>query len=148
MGIVNIVQNVKEIHPEYVVIIGVGKFYYTYGKDSYIISYLLNYKLGTFQNISRCGFSNNSIKMVMAKLEQNKINYLILDRRNNYNVDEKYDNKNLNNYAKIFKKAKKTIGIKKRIENINEYLYSNINNENINKILNKMEKIINEGRKI
>ena len=88
MGIVNIVQNVKEIHPEYVVIIGVGKFYYTYGKDSYIISYLLNYKLGTFQNISRCGFSNNSIKMVMAKLEQNKINYLILDRRNNYNVDE------------------------------------------------------------
>ena len=34
------------------------------------------------------------------------------------------------------------------IKIINEYLYSNINNENINKILNKMEKIINEGRKI
>ncbi len=148
MGIINIVQNVKEIHPEYVVIISIGKFYYTYGKDSYIIAFLLNYKLNTFQNISRCGFSNDSIKRVIAKLEQNKVNYLILDRRNNYNVDEKFDNKNLNNYSKIFKNAKKTIGIKRRIENINEYLYSNIKNGNISEILNKMEEIINEGRKI
>lgn len=81
MGIINIVENVKKIHPEYVVFVNIGKFYYTYGRDSYIISYLFNYKLN-------------------------------------------------------------------KIDNINMYLYSNLNNSQINKILTNMEKIINERRKI
>ena len=51
MGVINIVKNAKEIHPEFVLIIRIGKFYYTYGKDSYIISYLCNYKLGKFQEM-------------------------------------------------------------------------------------------------
>ena len=40
----------------------------------------------------------------------------------------KEDNKNLNNYNKIFQKAKKVINLKIRIENINVYLLNNINN--------------------
>ena len=44
MGIENIVRTVKKIHPQFVVIVDNGKFYYTYGKDSYIISYLFNYR--------------------------------------------------------------------------------------------------------
>ena len=91
MGILTIVKRVKEIHPDYVTIVNIGKFYYTYGKDSYITSYLLGYKLNKFEDVSRCGFSDNCINKVMAKLEQNKINYLLLDRKNNYD--------------KIFKKA-------------------------------------------
>ena len=35
----------------------------------------------------------------MARLENEKINYLLVDTRKNYDVDEKYDNKNLNNYS-------------------------------------------------
>lgn len=148
MGIINIVENVKKIHPEYVVFVNIGKFYYTYGRDSYIISYLFNYKLNKFDNISRCGFSDNSINKVIAKLEQNKINYIVLDRKNNYDVVNKLNNKNLNNYNKIFEKSKININLKKRIDNINMYLYSNLNNSQINKILTNMEKIINERRKI
>ena len=149
MGIITIVKNVKKIHQDYVVIIDIGKFYYTYGKDSYIISYLFNYKLNTYENVSRCGFANNSINKVIAKLEQKKINYLILDRRNNYDVDKKFDNKNLNNYEKIFKKAKIKINLKKRIENISSYLYSNLESRDINKLINELEEVIkNEGRKI
>lgn len=34
----------------------------------------------------------------MARLENEKINYLLVDKRKNYDVDEKY-NKNLNNYS-------------------------------------------------
>ena len=148
MGIINIVENVKKIHPEYVVFVNIGKFYYTHGRDSYIISYLFNYKLNKFDNISRCGFSDNSINKVIAKLEQNKINYIVLDRKNNYDVVNKLNYKNLNNYNKIFEKSKININLKKRIDNINMYLYSNLNNSQINKILTNMEKIINERRKI
>ena len=53
---------------------------------------------------------------------------MILDRKHNYDVETKEDNKNLNNYNKIFQKAKKVINLKIRIENINVYLLNNINN--------------------
>ena len=129
MGVINIVKNAKEIHPEFVLIIRIGKFDYTYGKDSYIISYLCNYKLGKFQEISRCGFSLESLNRVIAKLEQNKINYMILDRKLNYDVKTKEDNKNLNNYNKIFQKAKKVINLKIRIENINKKIKGGRKNE-------------------
>ena len=39
------------------------------------------------------------------KLEEYKINYLLLDPRNNYYVDEENDNKNLNDYETYFKKC-------------------------------------------
>lgn len=148
MAIITIVKTIKSIHPDSVVLVKVGKFYYAYGKDSYIISYLCGYKLNTFEDVSRCGFSDNCINKVMAKLEHNKINYLLLDRRNNYDVDKKSDNKNLNNYDKIFKKARDKINITKRIDAINSYLYSNIDNKEINQILNRLEDVLNEGRKI
>ena len=45
MSVVTIIQEVKQVHPEYVVMTKVGKFYKVYGKDSYILSYLLNYKV-------------------------------------------------------------------------------------------------------
>lgn len=45
MGIINIVKNVKLIHKDYVALVRVGKFYNCYGRDSYIISYLLNYRI-------------------------------------------------------------------------------------------------------
>lgn len=45
MSIINVVKNIKQIHPEYIAIIKVGKFYYSYGKDAYIISYIFNYKI-------------------------------------------------------------------------------------------------------
>ena len=46
-------------------------------------------------NIQTCGFPKNAIPKVMSKLEQKKINFIIVDTRNNYEVDEENDNKNL-----------------------------------------------------
>ena len=34
MGTINIVKNIKEIHPECVVIVKIGTFYNVYGKDA------------------------------------------------------------------------------------------------------------------
>ena len=96
--------------------------------------------------IVSCGFPIESINKIMAKLENKKINYLIVDRRNNYDVDEFYDNKNLNTYNQTYEKAKQYINSKHRVDKIYQYLIHNLNNK---KLINQMEKvIINEGRKV
>ena len=59
-----------------------------------------------------------------------------------------YDNKNLNTYSKYFEKAKKYINCKTRIENINTFLLDNMEKQDFKEIINKMEEIINERRKV
>ena len=146
MGIINIVKNVKKIHNNYVVLIKVGNFYYCYGRDTYIISYLFKYKINIMKNnIYSCAFSQNAINKVMAKLENSKINYLILDRRNNFEVNEQCNLKNLNKYDKYYEKAKNEISTNMRIEKIYQYLLENNHNK---ELINEIEKVINEGRKV
>ncbi len=40
----------------------------------------------------------------MAKLEEKKIDYIFLDVKNNYDIEEKISNGNLNNYTKVLEK--------------------------------------------
>ena len=145
MGIVNIVKKVKQIHKEYVVLVKVGNFYNCYGRDTYIISYLLNYKIRILEdNMYTCAFPKSALNKVLFRLEDNKINYIILDRRNSYNVDEKDNNKNLNRYNEIYKIAKSKIAYSMRIEKIYKYLLE-CNNE---QTIYEVEKFLNERRKI
>lgn len=140
----------KKIHPKELVIIDIGKFFYAYGKDAYILSYLFGYKLTKIEaeNVYSCAFPKQSYEKVIAKLENNKINYILLDRRNNYNIDEKSDNGNLNNYDKFFEKAHILVNRKIRVEKIYNYLMKNIEDENINNILRNLEETLNGKRKI
>ena len=117
MSIINIVKNIKQVHPEYIILIKIGKFYYSYSKDAYIISYIFNYKLKTIEeNIKVCAFPVFTLNKIIVKLEENKINYIIVDRRNNYEVDGKYDNGKLNKYNSYLEKSKKYINQKNKIE--------------------------------
>lgn len=146
MAVTTIIKTIKSIHPDSIILVKVGKFYNVYGKDSYILSYFFNYKLKELDGIVSCGFPIESINKIMAKLENKKINYLIVDRRNNYDVDEFYDNKNLNTYNQTYEKAKQYINSKHRVDKIYQNLIHNLNNK---KLINQMEKvIINEGRKV
>ena len=123
MGIINVVKNVKEIHNKYVVLVKVGSFYYCYGRDSYIISYLFKYKINILKDYTySCSFPQSAINKVMAILENNRINYLILDRRNNYEVVDKNDNKNLNKYDEIYEIGKKEKAKRMKIENRMKYM--------------------------
>lgn len=145
MSIVTMVKSIKQIHKKDIVFIKIGKFYYCYGKDAYIISYFFEYKLNLVENtIYSCGFPNQSLSKVISKLENKKINYIIVDRRNNYEVNEKENFKNLNTYDKYYKEAKEKIGIKIRIQKINNYLLGNSNKKNIKELLNMVEKVIIE----
>lgn len=149
MKVVNIVKAIKQIHPEYIVLIKIGKFYYSYSKDAYIVSYIFNYKLKIVEeNIRVCAFPVFILNKIMAKLEENKINYIVIDRRNNYEVDEKFDNGNLNKYNFYLEKSKRYINQKSRIEEIYNYLVYNIEKNENNKLIKEIESLINERRKI
>ena len=149
MSIINIVKNIKQVHPEHIILIKIGKFYYSYSKDAYIISYIFGYKLKNIEeNIKVCAFPVFILNKIMAKLEENKINYIIIDRRNNYEVDEKSDNGNLNKYNIYLEKSKKYINQKNKIEEIYNYLISNIENDTNNELIKEIERQINERIKI
>ena len=84
----------------------------------------------------------------MAVLENKKINYILIDTRNNYDIDVKEDNKNLNKYEAIFEKAHKNIRAKVRIEKIAEELIKNIEKEDFKQKIKKVEEIVYEARKV
>lgn len=85
MGIINIIKNIKQIHPKDVILVNLGKFYYAYGKDSYILSYIFKYKLTYIEQfkVYSCAFPKQSLPKVQATLDNSKINYLIVDKRKN-----------------------------------------------------------------
>ena len=143
------IETIKEIHTKDICLFKIGTFYHAYGRDAYILSYIFGYKIKDLEkNYKECGFPVSAVSKVCAKLEINKINYLIIDRRNNYDVDEKEDYKNLNRYVEFYEKANKYVNCKKRIDIINEYLVDNIETKNITKMLSGMEEIMYERGEI
>ncbi len=85
---------------------------------------------------------------VVSTLEEKKINYLIIDPRNNYDVDEKSDNRNLNTYQKEFNKAYLVEKQKNKINKIKEKLETYIGKEEFKTIIKKMEDILDENGEI
>ena len=80
ISIITIIKEVKNVHPEDITMVKVGNFYRVYGKDAYIIAYLFKYKISEENDIMVSGFPTSSIKKVEARLENKKINYIVLDR--------------------------------------------------------------------
>lgn len=143
------IKTIKEIHSKDICLFKIGTFYHAYGRDAYILSYIFGYKIKDLEkNYKECGFPTTAIAKVCAKLESNKINYLIIDRRNNYEVDEKEYYKNLNRYTEFYEKTNKYVNCKKRIDIISEFLMENIETKNITKVLSEMEEIMYERREI
>lgn len=144
--IIAVVKNVKKVCKDYVVILDIGSFYYCYGKDSIIISYIGKYKINIIQeNIYTCSFPKAAYNKVISRLEDKKINYIVLDRRNNYTEEEKSNNKNLNNYQKYYELGKQEMGVRLRIQKIMKYLEKNLDDK---ELIIDIERIIDERRKI
>lgn len=143
MAILTIIKEVKKVHPKEIALVKIGNFFHAYGKDSYILSFLFSYKIKMIEdNCSTCGFPQNSLPKVQAKLENKKINYIILDRRNNYDVDEFVNYKNLNTYDEVFEKAHRFINLKRRIDTIYLKLIKDINSEKVKEKIQNIENII------
>lgn len=149
MGIIDTVKDIKRVTIHDIVMIKIGKFVYTYGKDACIISYIFKYKIKMVQNnIYVSAFPRNNLNKIMATLENKKINYIVLDRRNSYRTDEKSDNKNLNNYNKYLNKAITYVKRKRKIDNIYNILLKEIESDKIEEIIKLIRKVLNERGKI
>ena len=118
------ISTIKEIHNESVCMFKIGGFYHAFGRDADIISYLFDYKIKDTNGNKECGFPLSSVNKVTAKLQELKINYLVIDRRNNFDVDEKEEYTDLNRYMEYYKKANKYINVKRRIQNIFKSFYA------------------------
>lgn len=114
MSVVNMIKTIKEIHEKDLVLLRIGTFYIAYGKDAYIVSYLFGYKIKPIDstNYASCGFPVASINKIKTALETRKINYVLLSKSTNYEVEEMDDNKNLNTYEEVYNKAHKYIRLR------------------------------------
>ena len=148
MSLENMVRNIKQIHREDVVLIKIGTFYHAYGKDAYIISYLLGYKRREFGNgSSTCGFPKSAVSYVKSVLESKRVNYILIDRAHQYEEEEKEDFKGENEYLEIYNKARKNVRIQERALNIYNYIIENIESENIKKQLREIEETIYDKKR-
>ena len=118
MSVISMIKTIKRVHEMDVVLVKIGEFYHAYGKDACILSYLFDYKLKTVEaSCYTCGFPVKSVAKIQAELERNQVNYVLLDRRNNYEVDEYSDNKKQNKYQEVLDKAYSYIKKKEKIDN-------------------------------
>ena len=149
MGMVEMAKRLKDVHPNFVILFKSGTFYKTFGKDAYILGAMFDYNIHIVnQNIPTCGLPMSSEKRVRAKLEESKINYKIVDPRNEYSVDVSEDYKNLNNYDNELKKDFTRIKHKKVINRITEELTMHIGSPDFKNIIREIEDILDENRKI
>lgn len=141
----NTIKVIKEIHQNDIIFLKIGQFYHCYGKDAVIISYLLDYSIKKLENNYDCGFPVTAINKVKAIIEEQKINYLVVNKADNYEVYEEEDFKNENTYIQIYNKSHKYINRKNRITEIYNYLIENINSDSIREKINEVEEILYEN---
>lgn len=123
MSVINMVKNIKDLFPNYILLIKIGNFYEVYNNDANIISYLFNYKIKTLSNNNiTCGFPLISLNKVKYILDKKYINYLIIDKSHNYEEIEKNDFKKKNKYNDLLNEANLYIDKINRINKIKNYL--------------------------
>ena len=147
MSAITIVKEIKAVHPEYVALTKRGGFYSAYGKDAIIIAGLFSYKVVEKENMPTCSFPTKSLSKVIARLEREKINYLLVDSSDNFRIDSKENYKNLNNYTKQYKKVHENVRNAMRIDKINEFLSKNASSKEIKNIITRIEEMIYAERK-
>lgn len=145
MATSQIIKTIKEKYPQKLVLIRIGNFYHAHGKDAYIMSYLFGYRLKIVEREDQtCGFPIDSILKIKNKLEEKNIDYVLLDKKEDYKEIEKFDNGESNLYYKVYEKSRKYVNLKNRIDNIYDMLIEEIEMEYIKEKIDKIEGILYE----
>lgn len=148
MAMINIYEEVKKIHPKYVVLIKAGTFYEALENDAYIINNLFDYIIKDKSYYLQAGFPKVILPKVVNTLEDKKINYLILDKADNYDELERTNYEKLNRYDYYLEKGKREYKRLTKIKNYNEYLKNNVERKFMDKLLSDIGKIIDKSREI
>ena len=143
MDVVERVKNIKKTKRKSIIFVKIGSFYNVYEEDSFILSYLFGYKIKiTDIGYRTCGFQITSANKVFSKLNENMINYLIIDKRLNFEITEDIDFKRKNQYKVFQKKSVPYINLKERLEVLCQNILENIDRENIDTEIEDIEKIL------
>lgn len=127
MKLIDTYYNYKLKYKEYVVLLKSGIFYECFNDDIGIIYSLFHYKIKNNGSNYVVGFPNNSLSKICNILENNNINYIIIDKDN---IIDKYKSKN-NNYSKYYIDLNRLQYITYKIEDIYNKLNNKILDNNI-----------------
>lgn len=148
MAIINVYEEVKKIHPKYVVLIKSGTFYEALENDAYIINNLFGYVIKDKSYYVQTGFPKVILPKVVNTLEDKKISYLILDQSDNYDELEHTDYENLNKYDFYLEKGKRESKRQEKIEKYCKYLKNNVERKFMDKLLSDIGDLIDKSREI
>ncbi len=148
MSMLNVYNEIKKVHPDFVLLIKSGTFYEILENDAYVLSNISGYKIVDKTNYQLCGFPSNVLAKVTNKLEQKSINYIVLDSRDNYDELERCDYEKLNKYEHYLEKGKREVKRKNIIQEYNQYLEQNIERKFMDKLLKDIGKLIDKTREI
>ena len=138
MKLIDTYNNYKIKYKEYVVLLKSGIFYECFNDDIGIMYSLFSYKIKNNGSNYVVGFPNSSLSKVLNILEENRINYIVIEDNC---VIYKYKT-NKNRYSEYIVDLTKLIYINMKIESIYKKLQNNILNNNIEKILIEIENLI------
>ena len=125
----------KNIYNKYLIIIKSGNFYICLNEDAIVLNNAFKFKIIESKKFIKCGFPLSSLFKVINRLNDIKINYLIVD--NDITEKEKYTTNNYDKYN-----TSNNYILLNRIDKIYNILKLNVNNSNINDIINNIENIV------
>lgn len=131
MKLIDTYYNYKSKYKEYVVLLKSGIFYECFNDDIGIMYSLFRYKIKNTGNSYTVGFPSNSLSRVCRVLEENKINYIIVDKEN---IIDRYKTKN-NKYNQYYINLNRLQYVIYKIEDIYNRLNDKILDDDIEKIL-------------
>lgn len=123
----------REKYINTLVMIKVGNFYHIYDEDAIIMFYLFKYKISD----NKVWFPVRSLDKAINKLTKNSINYYIEESNSKY-----FQN---NSYLELLDKSKLYYERSLEIDDIYNYLISNIERKYIKRIISKIKDVIDEG---
>ena len=139
MKLYEVYLNRKIKYKDYILLIESGMFMESYNDDASLLNKILGYKILSKNSMIRIGFPSNNLSKVILILESKHINYLVLNKNNEIINRKKYKD---NNYDKYTNDTFSLLDRSNRITKIYNRLQSKIDDDNIDKIILKIEELL------
>ena len=139
MKLYEVYLNRKIKYKDYILLIESGMFMESYNDDASLLNKILGYKILSKNSMIRVGFPSNNLSKVILILESKHINYLVLNKNNEIINRKKYKDNNYNNYSN---NVSNLLDRSNRIAKIYNRLQSKIDDDNIDKIILKIEELL------
>ena len=137
--LINDYKKYKQEYSDYITFIKSGTFYISFNNDAYVMHNIFNYQIKKVNGGFKVGFPIQSIEKIEDKLKIISVNYIIVEDEN---IKTKKEFKN-NNYSSYTANKNYSI-LYNRIDNISNTLKKNVDHNNIESIIYKMENILCE----